>query len=200
MNGTFNSSTAWPFFADQVQNYAWWEDAFTAEECEKIKSIGLSKSASIGKVGSNDGYQVKDEYRNSEISWIFPDDESSWIYRRLTDIVGNLNAKYFGFDVYGFVEGLQFSTYKPPSGKYDLHIDKAINQSIRKLSVVLLLSDENDYVGGDFKIKTGKTEDSCPRKQGTLLVFPSYVLHGVTEVTSGTRNSLVGWITGPAFR
>ena len=39
------------------------------------------------------------------------------------------------------------------------------------------------------------------RKQiGDLVVFPSYVLHEVTPVTKGERNSLVCWVTGPSFK
>ena len=38
------------------------------------------------------------------------------------------------------------------------------------------------------------------RKQGTAIAFPSYVLHGVKPVTTGTRYSLVAWITGPEFK
>ncbi len=195
-----SKSSAWPFHVDLQQDFAWVEDGFSKEECEKIKEIGLSMSLADGVVGNNVSYDKDESYRNSKISWIYPKEDTSWIFRRLTDIVGNMNARYFAFDLFGFVEGLQFSVYEAPSGKYDFHIDKAINGNIRKLSIVVLLSDESDYSGGDFEVLTGKKEQQCVRKQGTVLVMPSYILHRVTEVTSGTRNSLVGWVTGPAFR
>ena len=38
------------------------------------------------------------------------------------------------------------------------------------------------------------------KTQGTLIMFPSYVLHEVTPVTKGTRNSLVTWVTGKQFK
>ncbi len=38
------------------------------------------------------------------------------------------------------------------------------------------------------------------KKQGTLIVFPSYTLHEVTPVTKGERNSLVTWVTGKPFK
>jgi len=38
------------------------------------------------------------------------------------------------------------------------------------------------------------------KEQGTLVMFPSYTLHEVMPVTKGERNSLVSWITGPAFK
>jgi PKHD-type hydroxylase len=36
--------------------------------------------------------------------------------------------------------------------------------------------------------------------QGAATVFPAFVLHRVTPVTSGTRYSLTVWCHGPKFR
>jgi len=38
------------------------------------------------------------------------------------------------------------------------------------------------------------------KEQGTLTIFPSFVLHKVTPVTKGERNSLVTWVTGKQFK
>ena len=38
------------------------------------------------------------------------------------------------------------------------------------------------------------------KARGTLIAFPSYVLHRVAPVTSGIRKSLVIWVAGPEFR
>ena len=38
------------------------------------------------------------------------------------------------------------------------------------------------------------------KEQGTLILFPSYVLHEVKPVTKGERNSLVSWVTGKQFK
>jgi PKHD-type hydroxylase len=38
------------------------------------------------------------------------------------------------------------------------------------------------------------------KKQGTVIVFPSYVLHEVTPITQGTRHSLVAWLAGDPFK
>ena len=32
---------------------------------------------------------------------------------------------------------------------------------------------------------------------GTTAIFPSWLNHSVTEITSGTRYALVGWYKGP---
>ena len=36
-------------------------------------------------------------------------------------------------------------------------------------------------------------------KQGTIIVFPSILLHTITPITQGTRYSLVQWFSGPDF-
>jgi PKHD-type hydroxylase len=38
------------------------------------------------------------------------------------------------------------------------------------------------------------------KSRGTVTMFPSYLLHRVTPVTSGERYSLTIWAHGPAFR
>ena len=69
----------------------------------------------------------------------------------------------------------------------------------RKLSIIIQLTDENEYEGGNFEFKYIQTPESC-RIQGSVLVFPSYNEHRVTEVTKGVRNSLVCWMEGPRWR
>ena len=75
-----------------------------------------------------------------------------------------------------------------------------MNSNARKLSLVVQLSDPEDYEGGDLEIYTGHEPLVVKKKKGMTAFFPSYQLHGVTPVTKGTRYSLVVWVHGPAFR
>jgi hypothetical protein len=45
-----------------------------------------------------------------------PEDNLEWAYKRLTDSVIDLNKNFFGFDLWGFTEKIQFTEY---SEKYD---------------------------------------------------------------------------------
>jgi len=38
------------------------------------------------------------------------------------------------------------------------------------------------------------------KQRGLIAAFPSFVLHQVTPVTQGNRQSLVAWVSGNAFR
>ena len=55
-------------------------------------------------------------------------------------------------------------------------------------------------MGGDLKFFEDNTGSIAVKQQGTLILFPSYVLHQVTPVTKGERNSLVAWVTGDKFK
>jgi PKHD-type hydroxylase len=195
-----NFNYSWALTVDTVRSYAYINNMFTSEECDAI--IELCKSNFKMRAGEVlNGSQVTpvESYRDSNIAFCPPTADLIWVYQRITDGVNQLNRDYFNFDLWGFSEGLQFTEYVAPAGKYDAHIDKMNMGVIRKLSIVVQLSDENSYEGGDFEIIEGKDPEKLSKNKGTLLAFPSYVLHRVTPVTKGTRHSMVGWITGKPF-
>ena len=117
------------------------------------------------------------------------------------------NRNAFGFDLKMFTE-IQFTEYSEKDlGTYDWHHDTAwVSPKLfrRKLSLVIQLTDPDEYEGGRFEIsKDDCTECPDPEKlkpKGTVIIFPSFLRHRVTPVTKGTRNSLVSWMEGPYFR
>jgi PKHD-type hydroxylase len=189
-------TTVWPFEIDTLETWAYYHPAFTPEECKKIIDIGNKKG--LIKAKTVKGLDI--ENRDSTISWIHPSDNFEWVFRRITDIVLNLNKNYFKFDLYGFIEGFQFTHYKEPGGKYKKHVDKGKDGQIRKLSLTIQLSDPTSYEGGDFLLYEGEKPIIFPKEQGKLIAFPSFTLHEVKPVTKGERYSLVAWITGPQFK
>lgn len=181
---------------DLQESWAYVYKALTKEQCDQVIKLGESL---LPEVASTFGGVCQD-VRDSKVSWIQPSKESEPLYRHMTDIIVNLNSQFFKFDLDGFGEGFQFTKYEAPAGKYDLHVDKAYGKGIRKLSVVVQLSDPADYEGGELCIQTSSNVQTMHKEQGYLVAFPSHVLHGVTPVTKGTRYSLVAWLTGPAFK
>ena len=78
---------------------------------------------------------------------------------------------------------------------------------VRKLSMTINLNKPGEYEGGNLKFDfgphaAGTRYHECTeiRPQGSIIVFPSFVYHQVTPVTSGTRYSLVLWSLGKPFR
>jgi PKHD-type hydroxylase len=77
---------------------------------------------------------------------------------------------------------------------------------VRKLSLTLNLTNPSDYEGGDLLFDVGNHNDKniikcdIARKQGSIIVFPSFLYHCVSPITKGTRYSLVNWILGRPFK
>jgi len=189
-----NNNPSWNFYLDRVNTYAYWEKAFTKEECEKIIKIAKDKGLIKGTT------KGKSDVRQSEICWLHSSDDLEWVFRRITDIVLNLNDRFFQFDIFGLNEGLQFTNYKAQSDKYGKHIDRALDNLIRKLSLSIQLTDPKEYKGGELFLYEDEKGTEMKKEQGTLILFPSYILHEVKPVTKGERNSLVSWVTGKQFK
>jgi PKHD-type hydroxylase len=189
---------SWAFQSDRTNGWAYWDQAFTPEECKKI--IDYAEQFEKKDAGISNKGELNPDIRESKVVWITPDPEINWVYQRLTDIITRLNEDYFRFDLFGFIEGFQFTEYNAPSGHYDKHVDNLYNGTVRKLSFVLQLSDPKNYKGGELQIHLGETPNVMKKEQGTVVAFPSPTLHEVTPITKGKRYSLVGWITGKPFK
>ena len=191
-------NSSWNFKLDQINLYAFWNNAFSKEECQTIINIAKDKGLITGTTFNDD--KIKN-LRDSKISWLYPIDKMDWVFRRVTDITLNLNERFFNFDLFGLNEGFQFTNYEAPSGKYGKHVDRSINTPVRKLSISIQLTTPEEYEGGELKLYDGEEEGTVMSKeQGTLIMFPSYILHEVMPVTKGERNSLVTWVTGKQFK
>jgi PKHD-type hydroxylase len=192
----------WLFETDTVERFAWMEAVFTPEECNTIIEIGLDKERKAATIFGTDLTKgdVDDSIRKNKVSWLEPEDDLEWAYRRLTDATTYLNTKYFKFELFGFTEKIQFTEYSNLQDRYKQHVDKVFNANIRKLSLSVQLSDPKDYKGCELHIIDGPTPEVMRKDQGSLIVFPSYALHEVTPLTEGTRYSLVAWIGGHPFK
>lgn len=139
-------------------------------------------------------------YRKSNLRWMDDPD----IYNLLWKYAKEANRIAFGLDLTD-ISPVQFTEYSSENqGKYDWHHDINWEQDTafdRKVSVVLQLTNGDSYEGGDFEFKEVETPDlQKMRLKGTVLCFPSYLVHRVTPVTKGVRNSLVAWFEGPRWR
>jgi len=112
----------------------------------------------------------------------------------------DVNNQHFKFNLFGMIEGFQFTKYVAPKGHYTAHIDKMYKGSVRKLSLTVQLTNPKEYKGGDLQIYEGAHPQYMPKELGMGVIFPSYVLHRVSPVTKGTRYSLVAWFTGDNFK
>jgi PKHD-type hydroxylase len=196
--------------AAAYQSQEIYQGVFTARQCARIVELGLSLPASDAALEAEGGDEITaDGIRRSRTAWIAPDADTEWIFEKLGRIVQRANRRY-RFDLTGFGEDLQFTTYDQPGAFYTWHQD-GLDGTVgtRKLSVVVQLSDPDDYRGAELQF-FDVIEDladydldeftTAVRPQGTVVVFPSFEYHRVLPLRSGTRHSLVAWVSGPPFR
>lgn len=185
------------------QPFVWWESGFSEEELNWLQQKARSPLMKA-KVGGGDDGVVDPNIRRSDLNWLNNNHETSWVFHKLGSIVSSLNAQFFRFDLTGFGEQLQLTNYdEKEKGMYGWHIDMGGNTSApcRKLSLVLQLSDPVDYEGGVLELKPfGENIIKVKKQRGLVVCFPSWTLHQVTPVTSGNRQTLVAWISGPPFK
>lgn len=185
--------------------YCYQHDVFNVEELQKIINYcnTLQKQEALVATGK-DNYEVNNDSRISEISWIDLNVDTEWIYNKFGEAIQYLNNTFYEYDLVGF-NRIQFAKYDfRKLAKYDIHMDVLWDTeqsplSTVKLSAVLLLND--NFEGGQFEYTLdGSTMVETNIKAGTLIVFPSYLLHRVKQVAKGTRYSLVAWCIGPKFK
>ena len=183
-------------YSKELTPFAWWEGAFTEQELNWLKNKA-SQATHPGMAGG----EIQNEKRRSEVDWLEYAEDNKWVFKKLSHVVSELNAKYFNFDITGFGEALQLTNYhESRQGTYTWHQDFGSSGISRKLSMVLQLSDPRDYEGGELQLLTGKTPIKIEKKKGLITAFPAWTLHQVTPVTKGTRQTLVAWVSGPTFK
>jgi PKHD-type hydroxylase len=180
-------------------NYYYFTEAFTPEEIKKIIDIGEKYPKQTATTVGSDSEGVSD-YRISEISWLPENPETSWIHDKFADNAIIANNAMWDFDIWGFGDGLQYTKYFGDGGHYDWHVDLGPGISNRKLSCVLQLSTPEEYEGGQLQINPGGNIIEVPKGLGTMVFFPSFLLHRVTPLTGGVRKSLVTWFRGANLR
>jgi PKHD-type hydroxylase len=188
---------------DHQNKFFYYNNLFSDEEIKNIITICQNLKKEHGILGGeNSSIEEVQKIRKSTISWVPINDYTEWIYRKLTDCILEMNQKYFKYDL-DKIERLQFTRYDGDSkGFYKPHLDTNTSDvpSNRKLSFVLQLSDPSEYDGGELNFYLGPEKTTVKKERGLITFFPSSMLHECSNVTSGTRFVIVGWVYGPPFR
>jgi hypothetical protein len=145
--------------------------------------------------------KMHSKVRKSEIAWLYPSDDLDWCYRRMTDIIMDLNEQVLSVRS-SLVRQRAFSSPSTP------HPAVSTADTSIQHPALLFANCLSRFNSLSLKITRavtlclylGDKAEVMKKEQGFVALFPSYVLHEVKPVTSGTRYSLVSWITGKPFK
>lgn len=172
------------------------ENALSNEFCDRLiqdysKKEVKKEIAGIGNIAGNIDLNIRNVKK-----LMLPMDKG--IGATLTSTGLNINYNSYKYDI-THSNQTEFLMYEP-NGRYKPHVDTFHGHSneTRKLTCLAFLND--DFEGGKFFIQTGHEKIYPPQTKGTILVFPSYQLHGVEDVITGNRFSVVTWLVGPYFK
>ena len=179
-------------------NYYWFNGGFTSDEVDKIiedaKEYPFIKALVVDEENT-------DKFRKSNIKWLPFDSKWEWVIDRIMTQVVEANNIIWNFDLKAIIDNIQYTEYDGNGGHYDWHLDIGPGSiSHRKISIVIQLSDPDDYVGGDLEIMNASEKTVIPRGKGNVVIFPSFLLHRVVPLTSGNRKSLVLWVGGDHYK
>ena len=176
--------------------YRVFQDVLTPEACDML--IKLYTSDKTDKqppvIGTGEG-SIDKTIRNVE-RVMLPTYKD--IGGRLAAVGLSANHAAWKFDI-THANQAEFLIY-PAGGRYQAHVDTFLAQGdeCRKLTVLAFLND--DFKGGKFFIQDGQNKHYPPQTKGTVLVFPSFIMHGVEDIEEGQRCSVVCWMVGKFFK
>ena len=163
-----------------------------------IKLFDENKTSSSELAGEYNGSLLNKNVRDAK-EIIFEDD---YIKNKIKMVLELANLSIYKYNIQE-LEDVKLLKYNI-GGKYKWHTDVGSKEtSTRKLTAIVQLSDEQDYEGGDLEFgitdELGENNYVATKKQGSIIVFPSFLSHRVIPITKGTRYSLLTWMNGDSF-
>ena len=143
----------------------------------------IEKDSKFGNIVQKNIKIRKDIFFSTEESRLL----DKLIFDKLPDI-----EKKFGIKI-KYRENYKLGKYYGDNkGFYSPHTDIQGFRNHRKISMVICLSDKNDYKGGMFKLVD--LNKKFKFSKGDVLFFKSELLHGVEPVTHGIRQVIISFM------
>lgn len=175
----------------------------TKEECELLLNFSLKNFTLEPSQVMKDGKDNSDEHtisnqRKSSQKFYPYYEKFPFLLEKINNVVENY-IQIKGFDLEYKEELFQFTQYNV-GDYFNWHTDSNYHSkdniiANRYCSIVIQLNDE--YEDGNLELISSNNNEniSVEKGIGTLSIFLSELKHRVTPVTSGTRYTLVNWIS-----
>ena len=196
--------------------YYYYKKALSPRFCKHVLDYGLRheskraltghKSAHVFDEQDKDQVKLLKKKRDSQVVWM----DDPWILREIRPWLIKANKESGWNFQLSNAETFQFTQYDVGQ-YYGWHVDSfdpGAHKQIRKISLTLTLSKPEEYEGGELEFSFPSAGSPKPefrvcseiKEQGSIVFFPSFVLHRVKPITKGRRHSLVCWHLGDPFQ
>jgi PKHD-type hydroxylase len=170
-------------------------NALTKEECRKIIELAGNLKFKVATIFSEKSSKdAARDYRSAEVTSLSVD-HNEITNKLIVSIIKEVES-FYRTPISNYCTSFQLIRYGV-GDFYKVHRDvykKNIHPK-RVLSVIVFLSDQNDYEGGHVRFYNNDGKSfRIDQKPGTVVIFPSDMKHEVTTVTNGTRFVLVTWL------
>src|SRR5262245_37642430 len=172
-----------------------------APDCRRVQTAMDAGAVEPAEVLS-DTVELQEEVRRASQIEV-PDVVLAMVDARL-DAMREAIARYYGVYLQGR-EGTSFLRYEV-GGFYKGHVDRAHVSAWpmtarRKITVVLFLESSREaersggFSGGLLRLYPDETSRpvDVTATRGTLVAFPADMLHEITPITAGRRDTIVDW-------
>jgi predicted 2-oxoglutarate/Fe(II)-dependent dioxygenase YbiX len=175
--------------------------------CDSIVNEYKDSDFSIAQIIRNGGVnQVKYDDRNCKVTLLLNNTTpyrqylDNQVYKSMFEATKQYSTEYSqlllrndsGYELMKYEIGGMF---KPHYDQFAGGEDSYDSSTRRVVSCVALINSE--FEGGELRFFEGKYKYTPKLEKGDIIMFPSNFLfpHEVTEVTKGTRYSIVTWFT-----
>ena len=157
---------------------------FTQDECEYFKSLSNDKLFErSGIIGGNNTIVVSEYRTSTQVVIQINSDLSDIILEKVKDFGIKTLPEYFIILKYDKTQ------------EYKRHNDSALDYPNRYKTLIIQLSNETDYEGGELCIFHNDEIITSSKEVGNVIMFDSSIDHLANKIKTGTRYSLVFWLS-----
>lgn len=185
------------------------KEVFTEEEIQRIqffeKILDFKPGETVGQMMGED--QSEDRIARKVKKALMPIDQNTqWLWDKVAHVIGKANYDLFLYDITS-LENLEYLIYTNDNDGPDFYtthrdvLTRGHNRYDRKISGIIMLSNRDEYEGGEILIDISGNHDKTKwqkveMNRGDVCFFDSMFLHCVEPVTEGKRQVLVFWAHG----
>lgn len=176
-----------------------YKDAFSKDIIKSLKdnisNIPYSLNGGVFDYKTNE--PLIDKNFSRRIYNIENNDKTLPFFITLKKYINQVNDKY-KFNIQE-INNVLYCSF-PLGSKLQWHLDVGPDSNInRKISFTIFCND--NYKGGELQFYLSDLEKiTFPALKGTIIFFPSFLLHRVTSILEGTRDVIIGFIEGEPFK